>query len=439
MAASFRRARRWAKPHFERVLYRVAGLPVAVRALFGRDAESAAKRLRAIYAQEFWKPRSAADAIALLVALVVWPFGIIAAAIAATLKNGAVVRERCGKSSFRQFVEQLGSYAAAGILPPWYYVFELYEEGAKPSAYLSRFETKGGVYPILRRRSGLRSALNDKLAFARQCEAHQLPTVPVIAAVENGKVNWLAGDRLPAADLFIKPISGRGGKGADRWDYAAPDVFRNGAGAMLDGQQLLDRLRSRSEVARQLVQIRLTNCAELRDLNNEALSTVRILTCLDEHGRAEAIAAVMRMATGKNNVVDNFHAGGIAAAVDLRSGRLGLASNLGMNARLGWIDRHPDSGAQIAGRVVPQWERLRELAERAHLAFPERVVIGWDIAPTDSGPVIVEGNAAPDLDIVQRIPRRGLADSRLSELLAYHLGNSSCEQARSYGPDAARR
>ena len=432
MAASFRRGRRWAKPHFERVLYRVAGLPVAVRALFRRDGQSAAKRLRAIYAQEYWRPRSAADAIALLLALVVWPFGIIAAAIAATVKNGAVIRERCGKSSFTQFVEQLRSYGAAGILPPWYYVFELYEEGAKPSAYLSRFETKGGVYPIMRRRLGLRSALNDKLAFARQCAAHQLPTVPVVAAVENGEVNWLAGDRLPGADLFIKPISGRGGKGAERWDHAGGGVFRNGAGAMLDAQQLLERLRSRSRVARQLVQIRLTNCAALRDLNNEALSTVRILTCLNEEGRADAIAAVMRMATGKNNVVDNFHAGGIAAAVDLRSGRLGSASNLGMDARLGWIDRHPDSGAQIDGRVVPQWEALRDLAERAHRAFPERVVIGWDIAPTDSGPVIVEGNAAPDLDIVQRIPRRGLADSRLSELLAYHLRKAG-------SADAARR
>ena len=57
----------------------------------------------------------------------------------------------------------------------------------------------------------------------------------------------------------------------------------------------------------------------------------------------------MRMAVGGNHRVDNFHAGGIAAPVDLQSGKLGLASNMGMDVRLGWLDRHPDTGAQIHG------------------------------------------------------------------------------------------
>src|SRR5919112_1978475 len=90
-------------------------------------------------------------------------------------------------------------------------------------------------------------------------------------------------------------------------------------------------------------------CAELNDINNGALSTIRVVTCLNEHGWPEVVAAAMRMAKGDNHRVDNFHAGGIASAVDLQSGELGPASNMGMDARAGWLDRHPDSGGQITG------------------------------------------------------------------------------------------
>ena len=57
---------------------------------------------------------------------------------------------------------------------------------------------------------------------------------------------------------------------------------------------------------------------------------------------------MMRMAVGKNHVVDNLHAGGICAGVDLVTGELGPASNLGSDVRLGWIERHPDSAPRSA-------------------------------------------------------------------------------------------
>jgi hypothetical protein len=131
---------------------------------------------------------------------------------------------------------------------------------------------------------------------------------------------------------------------------------------------------------------------------------------------------------GSNHVVDNLHAGGIAAAVDLESGKLGPASNLGGDCRLGWLDRHPDTGARITGAQLPEWGEVRDFAIRAHKAFGDRVVVGWDIAITPGGPVLVEGNGAPDLDIMQRFARRGLMAARLGVLLAFHLGQPALDQ-----------
>ena len=131
------------------------------------------------------------------------------------------------------------------------------------------------------------------------------------------------------------------------------------------------------------------------------------------------------MAIGNNHTVDNAHAGGMVAEVNLDDGRLGPASDLGMDARLGWVDRHPGSGGRIAGRLVPQWEEMKRLAKHAHRAFGERIVIGWDIAPTPDGPIVVEGNSGPDFDLMQRAARRGFASSRLADLLAYHLARAA--------------
>ena len=78
------------------------------------------------------------------------------------------------------------------------------------------------------------------------------------------------------------------------------------------------------------MQPRLTNCANLRDINNDALSTLRIVTCLDEEDRPQVVAGVIRMAVGDNHKVDNFHAGGIASFSQLADRTPGSTSSRAM-------------------------------------------------------------------------------------------------------------
>ena len=98
---------------------------------------------------------------------------------------------------------------------------------------------------------------------------------------------------------------------------------------------------------------------------------------------------------GANRTVDNFHAGGIAANIDLVTGTLGRATDIGLTPDIGWLDRHPDDGGVITGRVLPFWSEVLALARRAHLVFNQRLVAGWDIAILADGPVLVEGNWRP--------------------------------------------
>jgi D-alanine-D-alanine ligase-like ATP-grasp enzyme len=67
------------------------------------------------------------------------------------------------------------------------------------------------------------------------------------------------------------------------------------------------------------------------------------------------------------------------------------------------------------------WDEVKKFALDAHRAFTDRVVIGWDIAILDDGPILIEGNGNPDMDILQRFMRVGLRDHRFGELLTHHL------------------
>ena len=54
---------------------------------------------------------------------------------------------------------------------------------------------------------------------------------------------------------------------------------------------------------------------------------------------------------------------------------------------------HPDTGVPFRSIHVPFWNEVEALVKEAALRMEESVFIGWDIAISDRGPVIIEGNA----------------------------------------------
>jgi hypothetical protein len=363
----------------------------------------------------------------MLVAMFVWPLDTLAAVGLYTRRNGVVIRQRTGKGLLRQVVEQLYLALIYSVFPSWYYVFELYDEDKrkKASQYLHRFELKGGLYTTLKTiPPGTQlSPLTDKVAFAARCRTHRLPAVPVILAGERKAVTFCSGSalRLPKIDLFVKPNHGKGGYGAERWEWQPSGSYKNTDGKRLTEAELIHHFQRLPFAEGYLVQPCVVNHPLLANLSNGALATVRVLTCRNEHGEFEATNAVFRMAQGQNAVVDNFHAGGLAAKVNLWSGELGYATDLGLRAITGWCATHPATGAPIVGRILPFWTETLALVCRAHKAFADRVIIGWDVALLTDGPWLIEGNGAPDLDIIQRTHQEPMGDARLGQLLAFHL------------------
>jgi hypothetical protein len=357
------------------------------------DGTIAAAVHRAFY-REAWDDAGLSGRLVLYLGFLLWlPLTPVISAIL-TRRCGPRVRRTTGKSLFRQAGEQLAMAGRHAVPPPWYYIFELYEEehGSRAMEYLYRFETKAALYDILRKRLSdpvVADALSNKAAFARRCQEHGVAAVPALAMVHKGHVQRLddAATGLPTCDLFLKPLRGAGGRGASRWIYGPDDRYHGNRGTVMDEAGLIDYMAGLSDSEDYVVRKCVTNHHAITALAGSALSTVRVVTCLDENGCPEVTHAVLRMASSAGVVVDNFHAGGIAAAVDLATGELGPATDMGLRADSRWLNTHPVSGVTITGSVLPMWDQVPELARRAHEVFEDQIAIGWDIAICEEGPL----------------------------------------------------
>jgi len=404
-------AKKWLLRRAERLAYDVAGLTMAIRSLLHprrpSPAEAPADYLHWYYGRAYWAlPWGPLRG---LVSLIIWPFALALAVSVFTRLNGTSIRERSGVSAARQAGQQVRLAVTNAIAPFWYYMFEFYLDDHRKNVglYLTAHETIGPCYEVLQPPPGS-DDMDDKVWFANHCRRLGIRAVGVLFHLRGGQLvpNVEGMTELPDQDLFIKPRNASGGHNSERWDFIGDGRYRNSLGETLEREALTRRLAAQSLKDDFIVQPRLT---------------VRVLTCRNEEDGFEATNAAFRMAIGGNSVVDNFHQGGIATHVDLATGTIGAASDMGIKPDMGWREVHPVSGERFCGRQLPIWPEVLDAACRIHAAFPERVVVGWDVAMLPDGPCIVEGNGRPDLDIHQRVERRPLGNDRISHLLAWNL------------------
>jgi alpha-L-glutamate ligase-like protein len=131
-------------------------------------------------------------------------------------------------------------------------------------------------------------------------------------------------------------------------------------------------------------------------LSPQGLADIRVITY-----KGHNVKAMLRIATIASDGRANLHQGGVGVAIDLVEGRTYAAQMSGEN-----ITSHPDTGASLLDVQLPEWEQLMALSEEASRVIPLGY-LGIDIALSESGPVILEVNARPGIEI-QNISGEGL-------------------------------
>jgi len=136
-----------------------------------------------------------------------------------------------------------------------------------------------------------------------------------------------------------------------------------------------------------------------------SVNTLRILT-FNDHGTPRILWMGVRIGNGVN-AVDNFHAKGMVCSVNMETGRL---EGNAIDKDNVVFDRHPTTGVVFDGFQIPCFAQIKELVLQAALESDKILVVGWDVAISNNGPVIIEGNRRPGFDIIQVMDGRGRRD-----------------------------
>ena len=135
---------------------------------------------------------------------------------------------------------------------------------------------------------------------------------------------------------------------------------------------------------------------------------------VDTKGIPHILTAALRCGVG-DSVVDNFSAGGVGYPVNIEHG---LIETFGIQVdnMLDPIYIHPGTDVVMVGQRIPYWKEIRDMVCEAAQVLPQLRYVGWDVAVTLQGPLLIEGNPTPGFGLLE-----GIGNSRgiYGEIMRY--------------------
>jgi len=152
----------------------------------------------------------------------------------------------------------------------------------------------------------------------------------------------------------------------------------------------------------------------------KSLNTIRIDTLRGIHGEVIFGGGFFRI--GRNGKrVDNWSAGGIALPVDLKDGS--VIGDTAYDYNLNEYKVHPDTKFSFKGYKVPYWDEVRNMLMQTAPLFPDINSVGWDVAISKDGPVIIEGNTNYEIT-TQAVIGPYMKKPEFMRVLNEHIKNS---------------
>jgi alpha-L-glutamate ligase-like protein len=214
----------------------------------------------------------------------------------------------------------------------------------------------------------------------------------------------------------LKPSSSYGGEGILLVTGRQGDLYRTNMGLMTASQietlafSILEGQFHGGEKDSAVVEELLVQNESLHDIVPLGLADIRVICLL-----GYPVMAMMRIPTKASGGKANIHLGAVAAGVRISTGLIFHSVWAGLPS-----PEHPDTGAPLLGRRIPLWDEILEVAAEAQ----QLTGIGYagvDIAlDSKRGPVVMEVNRRPGLEIQNANAAGLLRRLRMIEQLPHH-------------------
>ncbi len=209
-------------------------------------------------------------------------------------------------------------------------------------------------------------------------------------------------DRLPEIlsgfdEFAVKPAHGSGGEGILIIKGRRKDLYRKLNGTLLDqteiGHHISNILSGMYSLGGQpdkaLIEYRVEFSSVFEQISYQGVPDIRTIVF-----RGVPVMSMLRLPTRLSDGKANLHQGAIGVGIDIAAGR-----TLKGVWREEIVSQHPDTGFEIEGLEIPDWEQILLLAagcqELVSLGY-----IGVDIVlDAKLGPLMLEINARPGLSI----------------------------------------
>jgi len=220
----------------------------------------------------------------------------------------------------------------------------------------------------------------------------------------------------PYAEFAVKPSRGSGGKGILVIVGRSNDMYRSVDGSLLTREEVGYHLSNvisgmyslGGQPDKALIEYRVQFDPVFEAISYQGVPDIRCIVFL-----GVPVMSMVRLPTRMSGGKANLHQGAIGAGIDIATGR-----TLTAVWRNAIVSEHPDTGNTVTGVKIPNWEKLLKIAAQCN-ELTGLGYIGVDLVlDKDKGPLILEINARPGLNI-QIANRSGLLP-RLKLVEQYH-------------------
>ncbi len=310
------------------------------------------------------------------------------------------LKDKRKKNILKMFWEASYLWVSKREIPFYYFKYQYRKSVTNFKDYLSTKEGAQIQKSQLFHKDELISIMSNKLSFSIYCKKNRLPIAKMVSYnldsnfFFEGKVFKVKNsedlfaffshvfDKTALQNIFIKPLAQYGGTGCFK----------------INKNNLKDSVEHYSKNMIGIGCIHEEVIHQHEDINKihkNCINSVRLLTYIDQNNNTNIIVAYMRFGIGKS-VVDNVSSGGFQIGVNLETGTLQEKGHQDMEFGGAELYKHPTSGFIFKNFKIPYFKEILDLTNKASGFLPDRI-IGWDIAITPNGPVLIEANEYPSI------------------------------------------